>query len=515
MSGDLDPAVEAEIVALLDAGWEGALTRRVETHGARVFIGPTEVIKIKRPVALPYMDFSTREKRAAACRREVEINQLFAPDLYLGLVTITREAEGQLAIDGAGTEVELGVRMRAFPADAALDHIAAQGPLAPQLAIALGDTVAALHQAAPPAVAGRGRSIPLIRERLLASARARSDVLGADVVAQLEAATASLLPSASKMLDARSAAGCLRRCHGDLHLGNIVLRNGRPTPFDAIEFDEDLATLDPIYDLAFLLMDLIQCDQQPAATLVLNRYLWRRGAAALTDRTWDALLALPLALSLRALVRAVVAIDRGRSANGHVEAMALADARRYLATALSLATPLLPRLLAVGGLSGTGKSTLAAALASGFGAAPGAIHLRSDLERKGLFGVEPETRLGPDAYTPEVTERTYALVLEKAARALAAGHSVIVDAVFARLDERSALEAIACKHNATFTGLWLTAPSQTLAARVAARRGDASDATVAVLDKQLGLGAGPGSWIAVDAGGDASTTLRNAQHLLA
>ncbi len=515
-SSDLDPATESEIIALLAAGWEGAATptRRIDTHGARVFIGPTEAIKIKRPVALRYMDFSTREKRHAACRREIEINQLFAPDLYLGLVTITREAEGRLALDGQGPVLELGVRMRTFPSDAGLDHIAAQGPLDPELALTLGDTVAALHQSAPLAAPGTGRPLALIRERLLASARARQDVLGVAAVDDLEQATATQLAHAAAILDASRAAGTTRRCHGVLHLGNIVLWHGKPTPFDAIEFDEDLATIDPLYDLAFLLMDLVQRDQRPAATLVLNRYLWRLGPTALADQTWDALRALPLALSLRALVRAVVAVDRGRAPDGTVEASAMADAHRYLATACELARPPPPRLVAIGGLSGTGKSTLAAALAPSLGAAPGAIHLRSDVERKGLFGVAPETRLGPNGYTPDVTVRTYAMVLDKAARALAAGHSVIVDAVFARADERAALEAVATRCAVPFHGIWLEAHPDTLAARVAARTGDASDATVDVLQRQLALGAGAGSWHLTDASGGADATLRAVTALL-
>ncbi len=508
---DLDPAVETEMIALLAAGWAGAPVRRVDTHGARVFIGPTEAIKIKRPVSLAYMDFSTREKRHAACRREIEINQMFAPDLYLGLVTFTREANGSLAIDGQGSVLELGVRMRAFPSDAGLDHIATQGPLEPKLALALGDTIAALHQNAPRAAPGSGRSLSVIRDRLLASARARQDVLGTAAIDDLEQATATQLARAAAVLDARRTAGCTRRCHGDLHLGNIVLWQGKPTPFDAIEFDEDLATIDPLYDLAFLLMDLIQRGQRPAATLILNRYLWRLGPAALAADTWGGLRTLPLALSLRALVRAVVAVDRGRIATGVVEPAALAEAHRYLTTARDLARPPSPRLVAIGGLSGTGKSTLAAALAPNLGAAPGAIHLRSDVERKGLFGVEPETRLGRDGYTPDATARTYALVLEKAARALAAGHSVIVDAVFARADERTALEAVAATCAVPFLGAWLEAHPDTLAARVAARQGDASDATVDVLQQQRAHCAGPGHWRSIDASGRADATLAAAR----
>jgi uncharacterized protein len=507
MPSDLDPVDEAEIIALLARGWEGAPTRQVETHGARVFIGATEAIKIKRPVAFRYMDFSTRAKREAACRREVEINRLFAPELYLGLVAITREADGQLALDGGGKVQEYGVRMRAFAADAGLDQIAARGPLPALLATALGDMVAALHCNAPAADPGRGRPLPLIRERLLASAHAREVVLGKAEVSALEAATAAHLPAAIPILDARRAAGCVRRVHGDLHLGNIVLWQGRPVSFDAIEFDEDLGTLDPIYDLAFLLMDLVQRGQTAAAATVLNRYLWRLGETALADGTWDALRTLPLAMSLRALVRAVVAVDRGDAA--------FAEARSYLATAQALASPPPPRLVAVGGYSGAGKSTLAASLAPGLGAAPGAIHLRSDVERKGLFGVEPESRLGAVGYTAEASEATYARVLDKARRALAAGHSVIVDAVFDRAGDRQALEAVAQQCGVPFHGAWLQASRDVLAARVSARVGDASDATVAVLDRQLAKGSAAAEWHTIDASSGADATLTAARLWLA
>jgi uncharacterized protein len=503
MSSDLDPALEAEIVALLSRGGDGAPTRQVETHGARVFIGPSEAIKIKRPVAFRYMDFSTREKRQAACRRELEINQRFAPDLYLGLVTITREADSRLAVDGAGEPIECGVRMRAFTADAGLDQIALKGPLPGPLATALGDAVAALHAQAPHAAAGRGRSLPLIRERLLASARARTDVLGASAVDAVEAATAAHLPAAIKILDARRAAGCVRRVHGDLHLGNIVLWQGRPTPFDAIEFDEDLGTLDPIYDLAFLLMDLVQRGQAAAATLVLNRYLWRLGAAAVADSTWEALRVLPLAMALRALVRAVVAVDRGSAA--------FAEARSYLSTAHALACPPPPRLVAVGGYSGAGKSTLAAALAPGLGAAPGAIHLRSDVERKGVFGVEPESRLGAGGYTAEASAVTYARVLDKARRTLAAGHSVVADAVFDRVADRQAIEEVARQCRVPFQGIWLQAAPDVLAERVSKRVGDASDATIAVLERQLARGSAAADWQVLNASGQADATLTAAR----
>ncbi len=508
---DLDPGLEAEMVALLARG----AVRRVETHGARLFIGAVETIKIKRPVALAYMDFSTREKRQAACRREIEINATFAPDLYLGLVRITREADGRLACDGVGRTLELGVRMRTFAADAGLDCIADRGAIDRSLALALGDRVAALHRTAPAAAPGLGRPLALVRDRLFASADARRGVLGAEAVETLAAATQVQLQFAAPILELRRAAGALRRCHGDLHLGNIVLWLGMPTPFDAIEFDEELATIDPIYDLAFLLMDLVQRGQSAAATLVLNRYLWRLGPAALGDGTWAALRALPLAMALRALVRAVVSVDRARgAAASQLDAMR-AEARRYLDRAIMLATPQPARLVAIGGFSGTGKSTLAAALAPGFGALPGAIHLRTDLERKALFGVEPDARLGSEGYTEEASERAYAVVLEKAHVALMAGHSVIVDAVFARETARARIEAVASTAGVPFSGLWLEAAPATLTARVAARKDDASDATVAVLTRQLAGTVGDITWKRVDASGGVDATLAAARATLA
>ena len=499
---DLDPATEAEIVTFLVGALAGPV-RRVDTHGARVFIGRDETLKIKRPVHLAYMDFSTREKRHAACRREVEINSNFAPDLYLGVTAITREMDGKLALDGKGAVLELAVRMRTFPEDAGLDQIAARAPLDRGICNQLGDSVAALHQAAPLAEAGRGRTLDLIRARLFASAHQRRTELGGEAVDQLEAATQNQLDLAAPILAERRAAGCVRRVHGDLHLGNIVMWQGAPTPFDAIEFDEDLATLDPIYDLAFLLMDLVHRGQREAATLVLNRYLWRLGTSAIDDGMWAALRALPLAMSLRALVRTVVTVDRVRAAG----AADFTDARHYLQTAIALANPPTARLLAIGGLSGTGKSTVAAALAPDFGAAPGAIHVRSDLERKRLFGCEPAQRLGPDGYTADATARTYAMVLKKAEVSLAAGHSVIIDAVSAREDERRAIQAIAERCRVPFTGIWLTADAATLTARVANRRGDASDATVDVLARQLAHGAGEVAWTMIDASGGAAATI--------
>ena len=498
---DLPVDLEREIVAFLSSHALPGPVTRVDTHGARVFIGREETLKIKRPVRYAYMDFSTMERRRLACEREYELGRGLAPALYLGVVRITREKDGSLALDGEGEVIEHAVRLKTFDPKEGLDRIAAREQLPDQLSIALGDAVADAHEKAEPRQGGR--SIVEVRDRLLASVDARRFELGATAVDLIVARSLTELARSTSVLAARRKAGAVKRCHGDMHLANIVRIDGRPVLFDAIEFDEDLATIDPLYDLAFLLMDLVHRGQLRPATLILNRYLWRLGDCALSDRSWDALAALPLMICLRALVRAVVGVDRARDLSGEARDAVLADARAYLDTANRVSKPLPPLLVAIGGLSGTGKSTVSACLAPGLGAMPGAIHLRSDLERKGLAGIEPEARLGPAGYTEELTRHTYQLVFEKARRALAAGHAVIADAVFARADERAAIESVASGVGVPFHGFWLTVPPELARSRIQHRSGDASDATVDVFERQQKMPTGRVDWTSIDASGAA------------
>jgi len=287
-----------------------------------------------------------------------------------------------------------------------------------------------------------------------------------------------------------------------LHLGNIVLIEGAPVLFDAIEFDERIATVDPLHDLAFLLMDLIARGLRPAANIVLNRYL----IESRRPSDLDALAALPLFMSIRGAVRAKVAAERLRYDRHN--AAAERSARDYFALALRLIAPPAPQAIAVGGLSGTGKSALARALAPEVGPEPGAVILRSDVERKAMFGAAETAPLPKEAYTMDVTDRVYAAIGEKARRVLAAGHSAIADAVFARAEERSALEAAA--KDARFTGLFLTADLATRIARVGGRTGDASDADAGIARAQEGYDLGPMTWRQVDASGTPAETLANA-----
>jgi aminoglycoside phosphotransferase family enzyme len=453
----------------------------VETHISAVFIGPDTVWKLKKAVRLGFLDFSDLAARGHFCRRELALNQPHAPGLYRDVVPVTRQADGTLALDGGGEPVDWVLRMAPVPAGDFLDVIARRGGLTPELLDATADAVAALHRAAPPAPPGF--DAPAAAGRVLAGniRDCRATGLPEAEVAELGAGLQARLAALAPQLAARAAAGRVRRCHGDLHLGNLCLWEGRPTPFDALEFDEALATTDTGYDLAFLLMDLCQAGQRPAANRVMNRYLARTGDFGLLP-------ALAFWMALRAMVRA------------HVEARRGGDGQRYLAAARDFLRPVAPRLVAVGGLQGTGKTVLARDLAPDLGAAPGALHLRTDETRKRRAGLPPEARLPPVAYAEAESQAVHAEIFAAARLALQAGQSVLLDAVFLDPAQRRAAEEAAQPH--PFTGLWLAAPIDLLRRRVAARSAegrDASDATVEVLERAATADPGEITWSVLDA----------------
>ncbi|HTQ70251.1 MAG TPA: AAA family ATPase, partial [Acidocella sp.] len=276
--------------------------------------------------------------------------------------------------------------------------------------------------------------------------------------------------------------GAVRRCHGDLHLGNILLLDGHPALFDCIEFSDEFACIDVLYDLAFLLMDLLRGGDAAGASLVANRYLDVSG-----DEGGLALL--PLFIAARAAIRAHISVAQGKAEK----------AADYLALAAQALRPAWPCLLAVGGFSGSGKSTLAASLAAHLSPMPGARVLRSDVLRKRLAGVAPETRLPESAYTRAASAGVYAHLLALAEAALRAGVCVILDAAFLRQAERDAAAALAARLGVAFQGLWLDAPDEVLQARLAARRDDASDAGIEVLRAQRRFAEPAMEWRRVDA----------------
>jgi aminoglycoside phosphotransferase family enzyme/predicted kinase len=476
----------------------------VETHIARVFLAGEHAYKIKKRVHLRFVNFSTLKARHDASVREMEINRPHAPRIYLGLVPIVRGPEGSLQLGGEGEALEWAVHMRRFPQEAVLSHREEEGPLSDELAKSLADMVARYHQDSPVASAcdGAGILAPVVEQ--LSSALMYGH---AEAAARLTAA----FERAKALLASRGQAGCVRRCHGDLHLGNIVLIDGVPVPFDALEFSEALATIDVLYDLAFLLMDLDARGDRHSANVVLNAYVNVEPVGG----EIEGLACLPLFLACRAGVRAVVAMARTEQLAADEQTELRAEIRRNAALAGGYLLPPPPLLIAVGGLSGTGKSTLSAQLAAGFGPAPGALHVRSDVERKRLFGVPETQRLDRQHYRIGIAERVYAMIEDRARRALAAGQATIVDAVFAKPEEREAIAAIAREAGCRFVGLWLSAPPETLIARVEQRRGDASDANRRVVKEQLGYDVGEIAWLTVDTSGTQEEALAAARSALA
>jgi aminoglycoside phosphotransferase family enzyme/predicted kinase len=472
-------------VADLLRGLTGATP--IETHISAVFVGRDDVFKLKKAVTLPFLDFAPLAARERFCRRELELNQPAAPALYREVLPVTRAPDGALRLGGAGAPVEWLLRMAPIPPGAFLDEVAAAGGLDGALLDATADAVVAMHAAAPVV---EGLDAPARLRTVLAGNVRSCAGTGLDParVEAVAAALAARIDAVAPALAARAAAGCIRRCHGDLHLGNLCLWKGRPTPFDALEFDEALARIDVGYDLAFLLMDLDVRVSRNAANRVLNRVVARTGDIGL-------LAPLPAWLALRAMVRAHVEARRGRDGATYLDAAA-----RYL-------RPVPPRLVAVGGVQGTGKTHLARRLAPLLGVAPGALHLRSDEIRKRRAGVTPEQRLPPEAYAPEVSAAVHAEMFDLARAALGAGQSVVLDAVF--LDPAMRAAARAAAGDAPFTGLWLDAPLEVLRARVAARHGDASDATVEVMERAATVDPGPLDWAPLDASTDPCESARS------
>ncbi len=410
-------------------------------------------------------------------RRELILNKPAASGIYRDVIAIVRQPDGTLKL-GSGNPVDWVLRMAPIPAGDFLDVIASNGALTPGLLDGLGDCVAAYHSKLA-AVSNQDSATGF---RRITAGNVRSALANGLPRPEVEAwhrRMMAAIEDREDWLKQRSRAGYVRRCHGDLHLGNLCLWEGKPVAFDALEFDEELATIDIAYDLAFLLMDLDHRVSREAANRVMNRYVARTGDIAVRG--------FAIFLSQRAMVRA------------HVLSAMDQDGAAYLTAAQSYLDPAPSRVIAIGGLQGTGKSTIARALAAELGAAPGALIVRSDEVRKQMNQAEPETRLGPAAYTRAANAATNVAVAERALAAATSGHTVIVDATFLNPAWREALAAAVRHAGIPFLGIWLHAPVAVLEARIASRRGDASDATVSVLHQAAQHDPGPGDWRPVDA----------------
>jgi uncharacterized protein len=460
---------------------------RIDTHAAVILLSGDRAYKLKKPVAFSFLDFTTLASRRAALEAEVELNRRTAPMLYERLVPVCETAAGALALDGRGEPVEWLLVMRRFPERCRLDHVAERG----ELDLALGDRlaagIAAFHRSLPPLpdAGGAAAMRDVVDGNALDLRRSVPGIFASEPVERLIAATDRELERQAGLLDARRRDGFVRHCHGDLHLGNIVLLDGRPVLFDCIEFNDAFAQIDLLYDVAFLVMDMVDRGLPPQGLELLQGYIERT-----EDDTGLALM--PLFLAIRAAIRAKVEAFAGHGR----------PATSYLELALRALEPAPPRLIVIGGRSGTGKSTVARALAPGLGAMPGAILLRSDVIRKHFFGREPTDRLPAEAYTEVVSAEVFERLATRAERLLRAGCTVIADGVFGDEAKRARIERAAQAAAVPFHGIWLKAPESVLEARVGGRKGDASDADARVVRAQATMQTGIVAWTKVPATGD-------------
>ena len=489
---------QQDIIAFLSAadtyGLRSGRVERIDTHISTVFLAGRRAYKMKRAVRFPYLDYSSLEQRRGACVREVQLNRRTAPSLYRAVIAVTREGDGRLALGGAGEPIEWLVEMVRFDDALLLDRVAAAGRLGIDLTRDLALAVAAFHDGARPRgeYGGSAAMRWVVDGNLSEMESDTSGTMDPRLSDTIHTASIRAIARNDVLLEARRFFGLVRQCHGDLHLHNAFLDRDRPVLFDAIEFNDDLACIDVLYDFAFLLMDLLHRGLPRHASAALNAYMEKR-------HDYRGLTLLPLFLSARAAVRAKVSLAEAAVQPRSEDCARLRDeARRYQRLAAELLDAPSPALVAVGGYSGSGKSTLAALLAPSVGPAPGAIVIRTDVIRKQLFGVDPHHRLPQYAYDDAVTAQVYTRALHAAEACVRSGHAAIVDAVFADPRHRDAVQRLAAISGVPFTGLWLEAPFDVAAYRLQTRGADVSDATVRVLRAQMRKDPGPIAWSVVD-----------------
>ncbi len=455
----------------------------IETHASWLLLAGEFVYKIKKPVVLPFLDYGTLEQRRICCEAELRLNRRFAPQLYLAVVPIVGPSESP-QIGGPGTAIEFAVKMRRFAESGRLDRLCRRGQLRLPQVSELAATVAAFHEQAAQAPQatrfGEPAQVlaPMLEnfEELRKLLPDREQQTRLTLLADWTAAAGERL---APHLAARKAAGRVRECHGDLHLGNLVLIDGQVQLFDCIEFSEDLRWIDVASEIAFTYIDLLDQRQPGLAGWLVNEWLACSG-------DYDALPVLRLYAVYRALVRAKVAAIRARQANANV-----GQAMDYLTLAEHLVAPPPARLIITHGVAGCGKTRASRRLLLGDPAAT-TLRLRSDVERKRLFGIAPTAASGSptDAgiYARDASERTYQHLYALASQLLAAGWSVIVDAAFLERARRDAFRGLARKAEVAFFIVAPQARPAQLRARIRGRLAkgrNASEATIAVLERQL------------------------------
>ena len=483
-----DYAIQRRLVlGLVDSMRNQAETGRVllvETHISWVLLSGHYAYKIKKCIALGFLDFSSLQDRRYYCEEEIRLNRRLAPSLYLNVISIGGSSEAPFL--GGQPAQEYAVRMRRFAASKQLDRLVLNNKISPQHIDSLAATIAYFHSSLPAAALnspfGTAKAIRADAEQnfeqlqgLLAE---QTDI---EILAALRRANEGEYATCRSLFGQRRMQGFVRECHGDLHLGNIVVIDGKPTPFDGIEFNPALRWIDVISEVAFTVMDLLHHQRIDLAWRFLNAWLEATGDYA----------GIPLLrfyIAYRAMVRAKVSAIRAAQAGlTHREsAETWASCRGYLALAADCYVRKQAALIITHGLPGSGKTTFSQMALERLPA----IRLRSDVERKRLFGLAPlahsQASSGIDLYATDITQRTYARLHELARELLLAGYRVIVDAAFLQQEERDHFSQLANELSVPFAIASLQARPETLRVRIMQRHqaaNDASEADIAVLEK--------------------------------
>ena len=455
----------------------------LETHISWVILTGDYAYKIKKPMDFGFLDFSTLDRRKHFCGEELRLNKRLADSLYLDVLPITGSAETP-ALGGSGEAFEYAIRMRQFGQDGLFDKQQERGALDPEQLTSLARQVAAFHETLPPVAIDKPLGTP---DAVFAGMQENFDQIRPmiddkallDQLDNLEAWTRATFERCQPLIEKRHADGFVRECHGDLHLANITVHDGDVTVFDCIEFSEPFRWIDVINDLAFLLMDLESRGENRLANLVLNHYLEYRG-------DFQALPLLTLYKAYRALVRGKITLFTmgNPSLSDDEKANLLQRYREYAQLAEDYSSFPNPYLLATTGLSASGKSVISKDMATELGL----IRLRSDVERKRLFGLGPldksKSGIGQDLYTDEANQQTYQRLAELSGGLLLAGLPVIVDSACLKLSERDLLTDVAENLGLPFALIHCEATEETRKQWIRERDGDASEATEELLEAQ-------------------------------
>ncbi len=488
-----------------------------ETNICDVFMTGEKAYKLKRGVKYPYVDYSTAEKRAAACRRELEICTRFAPELCFGVEEVVSDRKGRIFVRSACPDkdaevVDYVLVMHQFEEGMLFDNMVDRGDLDRFEMMDTAEKIYGLHRDAP--VVTTVDPVAVIRGRIDENnAMIRCfvpDIFDAEDVDALERDQMSELERNTALLEKRRADGKIRVCHGDLNLRNLAMWNGRVTPFNPIEFNDALTNIDTLYDFAFLLVDMESKGQRRLASILYNHYM-----ALSAD--WDGVPVLPLYLSCRAAVNAYVFAQRSAEMKDrHDSALMANKAYEQLVIARRFLNRPRPVLVACGGLSGSGKSRIARESAPFIGNPPGAVILRDDVLRKNMLNTDLEKHVDTATYTPQLESAVFGRLCDECRTLLRAGQSVVADALFHDENQRRAIEELAREENADFQGLWVDAPLEVRIERVMSRKRNPSDVKTAdELRKQLDIDVGKVDWDKIDTSGDRMATLTRVRTLLA